>query len=1050
MPKIGKSGDIPVFQREKAQEIFKKTLRELNLSEEENKVYLINTDGSSTQLPIFEAKQGEEGLAYSITYLTPQGGRLTYKKGGSRWETPYKRSRLIQTTSSGQKYTQDKGTKAYPFLTAIYKFYWSQGIDTPQVVITEGEKKAYALCASGIPAIAVPGIWGWGKKKVHRITGRKIGVTINPVLDEALLSHGLRQITFLFDADQRSPKKNLTFYRACHHFLLAVKHLDLKVRIGFQEPLTISKEEPKGIDDLIHLARRSKVDLRASIENAIERSLVAGEVTKYFHIEKLHLFRKENDLKHVLRGVAEYLNIYTVPLNPEVNSKKIPVKRYVSEGAEALYSLMKANSRLVVQAPTGSGKTAGVLGELIPSFILPNNPQAFCVFLVPTLSILDNITTGGAKELVPFERVDGTTPREIITRINNPQEGVNVVVSTYDGLSKIARPIDWLFIDEAHRITSDNTFRSKALVGIEKVIFGSFRHPNTNTVLMSAQPSLYFEEFGFTYAEVVPEEVKRKDVKVEVFSTKVSLVLENLIKRIASTEGKYAIRLQSKARIEDLKEALVRSGLKESEVLIVTSKNREDEARRELLSSEVLPDEVRVLLCTSILDEGVNINNTTFEGVYFFADKISGVLCSTSAKQFLNRFRKIDLNSSCDFTVFLRGDKRTGSNCFLPKDTLQDKLEFARLNAKSYSSPGALGSSEAPELYGSQENTGDAPIVYFDEVDLDYKPYALGVIQETETYYNRKRNATQFIEELKEDRTLKVRTTLSRDIIDNNLLIDEVEAQRKLKEDSMYKLILVALSIMPRAVFSLFESRLKADKRNPLLVTLNGIFSSTYAQYNQLPFSLPSLNAMSGNVKQKVEHKLTRIMELFYLGYSLEESVKFTIGLTVLKAGSLSDFLKFNAIYNKLTRYHKKEDQHKAVKNINAKDLAKSEAYNKVRLRLAYLFSNNRLNDLSRFELLYLIRENTVNAPTQKRDLSILKDNEVLNAVKWFTSIQKKRTKAGYKYSVIAVYSVKASADRWKQELVQAYQQYSQSAEEVSEGALLHRKISLTAMLSRS
>ncbi|HFD31315.1 MAG TPA: DUF3854 domain-containing protein [Gammaproteobacteria bacterium] len=63
------------------------------------------------------------------------------------------------------KYSQPKGTKSYLYFPPNIK--WTKILkDTSiTVIITEGEKKAYAACKTGIPTIGLSGVWAFKSKK---------------------------------------------------------------------------------------------------------------------------------------------------------------------------------------------------------------------------------------------------------------------------------------------------------------------------------------------------------------------------------------------------------------------------------------------------------------------------------------------------------------------------------------------------------------------------------------------------------------------------------------------------------------------------------------------------------------------------------------------------------------------------------------------------------------------------------------------------------------------------------------------------------------------
>ena len=81
----------------------------------------------------------------------------------------------------------------------LVRFYYPPGVDwrvlakeaTEPLIITEGEKKALKACKSGLPTIAVAGVWSWRSKKK--------GVAAIPDFD--LIDWKGRKVYLAFDSD---------------------------------------------------------------------------------------------------------------------------------------------------------------------------------------------------------------------------------------------------------------------------------------------------------------------------------------------------------------------------------------------------------------------------------------------------------------------------------------------------------------------------------------------------------------------------------------------------------------------------------------------------------------------------------------------------------------------------------------------------------------------------------------------------------------------------------------------------------------------------------
>jgi len=64
------------------------------------------------------------------------------------------------------RYTGPKGQLPHLYFPANFGNWAGLAKDTSELIyLTEGEKKAAALCKAGLPCVAVPGVWGWKSKK---------------------------------------------------------------------------------------------------------------------------------------------------------------------------------------------------------------------------------------------------------------------------------------------------------------------------------------------------------------------------------------------------------------------------------------------------------------------------------------------------------------------------------------------------------------------------------------------------------------------------------------------------------------------------------------------------------------------------------------------------------------------------------------------------------------------------------------------------------------------------------------------------------------------
>ena len=129
------------------------------------------------------------------------------------------------------------------------------------------------------------------------------------------------------------------------------------------------------------------------------------------------------------------------------------VQRWLSESKVKLKEAVEVHPRLLIQAPTGSGKTYTFLKEILPARITAN-PYERIAFVVPTKALAENICAEYNLPLVHGE-IDGD---ELLWAYKSP-----LFVTTLDSAPKMG-PVDTIVVDEAHVLTRD--FRTKAKQGV--------------------------------------------------------------------------------------------------------------------------------------------------------------------------------------------------------------------------------------------------------------------------------------------------------------------------------------------------------------------------------------------------------------------------------------------------------------------------------------------------------------------------------------------------------------------------------------------------------
>jgi hypothetical protein len=102
----------------------------------------------------------QTGPGYEIPYQDFQGSLIEF----SRFKL------FFPTSFKGREVRYWQPSKSLPHIYLPGLVNWKKVLEDPEleVWITEGEKKAAALCAQGVPCVAVSGVWAWTSKKQHQ------------------------------------------------------------------------------------------------------------------------------------------------------------------------------------------------------------------------------------------------------------------------------------------------------------------------------------------------------------------------------------------------------------------------------------------------------------------------------------------------------------------------------------------------------------------------------------------------------------------------------------------------------------------------------------------------------------------------------------------------------------------------------------------------------------------------------------------------------------------------------------------------------------------
>ncbi|MDH5415494.1 MAG: DUF3854 domain-containing protein, partial [Flavobacteriaceae bacterium] len=167
-------------------------------------------------------------FGYVLPYFDPDGNELDVIRFKFLEELTNKKDKVV-------KYSQPKGTGVKLYFPPCIK--WPKILNDTSIPITftEGEKKAYKACKSGIPTIGLGGVWSFKSKKQKK----------DLIDDFKLINLNNRKIYICYDNDVRS---NEDVSRAIHAF---AKQLNNQGSEVYNKLLPFNPYKKIGLDDYL-------------------------------------------------------------------------------------------------------------------------------------------------------------------------------------------------------------------------------------------------------------------------------------------------------------------------------------------------------------------------------------------------------------------------------------------------------------------------------------------------------------------------------------------------------------------------------------------------------------------------------------------------------------------------------------------------------------------------------------------------------------------------------------------------------------------------------
>ena len=425
-----------------------------------------------------------------------------------------------------------------------------------------------------------------------------------------------------------------------------------------------------------------------------------GEKPFKFQKAKYELSRNTGDL--FTRANALDLRLINKPFEAETIAKEIKVKKYISDAQKHLDRFLKKYNRLAIEAPTGSGKTT--------FFIELAKRLGFkVVIVVPYVSQAKQLQARDKSIVSLYGKV---TNKKLQAALNS-----DIVVCTYDNLNKL-RDIQSRIcvIDEAHNLINQfgevrrglKLFRADTLRNILKLADTAQK-----VVLISGtMPRLLCDALDFKLINIQQSKKQRINIHPIEVMKGIKLGMQSTLLAELQTEdftnGNIRFCLwNNREKLQLIKSELVKAGiLKADEIEIITRADINAGTKRiynQITAKENKIHGIKLVLCTCLIAEGIDIKNTNVGNIFAVNVKDSDLL-----RQFVARFRKME---TVNVRMILPAEKDLKDDFFLKAI---DQIELSKDTAKTQERIYARSLSRHFEDYDNND------LEFYDDVKPEY------------------------------------------------------------------------------------------------------------------------------------------------------------------------------------------------------------------------------------------------------------------------------------------------------------------------------------------
>lgn len=347
---------------------------------------------------------------------------------------------------------------------------------------------------------------------------------------------------------------------------------------------------------------------------------------------------------------------YALQESPEV----IPVERIGVDKhipTEVAAELLGQHERVIVDAPTGSGKTTAFMNAFKR---LANKEYNFYIFVAPTIVLSEQIALehnvtcakGGIKG---FKNM-------IVQKVI---QGERVFVSTYDKAAEVVsfiesgikyennpKPKFYLVYDEVHKLTEAYNYRFSTIDKLNELASVA-----TSLIGLSGTPEDLLKNNWDKLIKIDNGNSKSTNLDYRIFTydtnekgvitpENADLMLVPVVRGLLQ-QTRVLLFINNKDRIQRVARLLKGEGIN---VQTVTSDKRQSATYTNIVENGAIDDDVQVVISTSVLADGISLNNDLNWSCVVVADRDSQMWNSSTIKQISHRFR----NQYRYFALYMR------------------------------------------------------------------------------------------------------------------------------------------------------------------------------------------------------------------------------------------------------------------------------------------------------------------------------------------------------------------------------------------------------------